>query len=216
MKRRSLIAALGLVSLMYGVGANAQSAAPAPGLNPSTSGVVLVEVANFHCPVCRVVNDHYERIRQSAAQAGVAFHFAPVTWDNHSPWPDRVYYATRDVAPAVAGLVREYLFDGVQRELQRFEDLSQVIAYLERRSVPELALKLDPNFSLANVAQRAATDDTVLSGMKAGRLLVLTHAERVPAFAWVKDGEVIDTVFPAEGEEPHSVVTRVLRKLTPQ
>lgn len=185
-----------------------------PGLPASPSGIVVVELANLHCPRCRLINDHFTRLQQAARDIGQDLRFAPVAWEGQSLWPDRVYYATRDLFPLAEGLVRDAVFDGLQREGMLFETVSQVIAYLERRQVPENALKLEPNFNLAAIAERAGSDDTMLSEAKAGRLVNMSGAVQVPVFVWVKDGQVIKSLSSRDAPEPISLVQLVYRELT--
>ena len=185
-----------------------------PGLPASASGIVVVELANFYCNRCRAVNDHFDRLQQAALAAGHGFRFAPVSWEGQSLWPDRTYYATRDLFPAAESLVRNAMFDGLQREGMLFESVTQVLAYLERRQVPEKALKLDPGFSLAAIAERAGSDDTMVSEAKAGRLVNMSGATEVPVFAWVQDGQVIHTISPRDTAEPIGLVQLVYRELT--
>jgi len=185
-----------------------------PGLPASPSGLVVVELANFYCNRCRAVNDHFDRLQQAARAAGNDFRFAPVAWEGQSFWPDRTYYATRDLFPAAEGLIRNAMFDGIQREGMLFESVSQVIAYLERRQVPEKAMKLDPKFSLAAIAERAVTDDAMLAEAKAGRLVNLSGAEEVPVFVWVQDGQVLKTISPRDAAEPVGLAQLVFRELT--
>jgi hypothetical protein len=185
-----------------------------PGLPASASGIVVVQLANFHCPRCRNVNDHFERLHQAALDAGHDLRFAPVVWEGQSLWPDRVYYATRDLFPQAESLVRDAMFDGLQREGMLFESITQVIAYLERRQIPEKALKVNPQFSLAAVAERAGTDDTMMSEAKAGRLANMSGAEEVPVFVWVQDGQVIKTISPRDAAEPIALVQLTYRELT--
>lgn len=185
-----------------------------PGLQASPSGIVVVELANFYCNRCRSANDHYDRLVQAARAVGHDMRFAPVSWQGQSMWPDRTYYATRDLFPAAEALIRNAMFDGLQREGMLFESISQVVAYLERRQVTENALKLDPKFSLAAIAERAGTDDTMLAEAKAGRLVNLSGAEEVPVFVWVKDGQVIKALSPRDAADPLSLVQLVYRDLT--
>lgn len=184
-----------------------------PGLPASPSGTVLVELVNFHCPRCRTVNDYHDTLSNAARASQMTLRFAPVAWEGQSLWPDRVYYAVRDLYPRVEGLVRDALFDGIQRDGLQFEEVSQVLAYLERRQLPKQAKALDPAFDLLAIADRAVSDITMLSEMKAGRLLNLSGASEVPVFALVRGGEVIDTLSPANATEPAALVQQVLRKL---
>ncbi len=215
MKRRDFMrAGVAAGLLMPTLGAWAQARYNySPGLNASPSGVVVVELANFYCNRCRTANDHFERLQQTARAVGHDFRFAPVSWEGQSLWPDRVYYATRDLFPAAEALVRNAMFDGLQREGMIFESVTQIIAYLERRQVLEAALALDPNFNLAAIAERAATDVTMLAEAKAGRLVNLSGAQEVPVFVWVRDGEVIKTLSPSNAPDAIGLVQMVYREL---
>lgn len=209
MKRRQFLAALGAL----GLAPLASAQQPMPGLPASPSGRVLVELANFHCPRCRQLNDHFDRIHAAAAAQQMSFRFAPLAWEGQSLWPDRVYYAVRDLYPAAEGLVRDLMFDAIQREGQRFEELPQVMAYFERRQLPQRAKALVGTFDLLAVADRAATDVVLLSEMKAGRLADLSGATEVPVFVWVQDGEVVQAVSPADAQEAAPLVQKVIQKI---
>lgn len=185
-----------------------------PGLSASPSGTVIVMLANFYCNRCRQSNDHFERLQFAAREAGHDMRFAPVVWEGQSVWPDRAYYATRDLFPLAEGLVRGAMFDGLQREGMIFESIPQVIAYLERRQVTEKALKLEPNFSLAAIAERAITDDVMVSEAKAGRLVNLSGAEEVPVYTWIKDGQIVKTRSPRDANDVIGLVQLVYRDLT--
>jgi thiol-disulfide isomerase/thioredoxin len=202
--------------LLPAAGAFAQSSQynTSPGLPSSPSGVVVVMLANFFCPRCRTVNDHYDRLLQTAREGGTDMRFAPVSWKGQTLWPDRVYYAARDLYPSTESLIRNAMFDGLQREGMIFESVAQVVAYLERRQVTEAALKLDPNFNLANIAERAAADETMLAEAKAGRLVNMSGAEDVPVFVWLKDGDVIKAISPRDAADPVGLAQRVYRELT--
>lgn len=181
---------------------------------PSGSGIVVVELANLFCDRCRQVNDHYPRLQRAAQAAGIEMRFAPVAWEGQSMWPDRVYYANRDLYPATEHLVRDALFDAIQREGLAFEDLPQVLAYFERKQLNQRGLDLDRNYSLAQVAQRAASDDVLYSEMKAGRLVELSGASEVPIFAWLKNGEVMNALSPRDAADPLALVQLVMRELS--
>lgn len=214
MNRRSLLRLGAACMLMLpAAGAFAQYNT-SPGLPASPSGVVVVMLANFFCPRCRSVNDQYDRLLQAARDGGSDLRFAPVSWKGQTQWPDRVYYATRALYPATESLVRNAMFDGLQREGMIFESVAQVMAYLERRQVQEAAIKIDPNFNLATIAEKAGEDETLLSEAKAGRLVNMSGAEEVPVFAWVQDGNVIKTLSPQDVGDPVGLAQRVYRELT--
>lgn len=215
MNRRQLLQA-GVAGLLMlpAMRVLAQPYNTSPGLSASPSGTVLVELANFYCNRCRAVNDHFERLQRATRDVGHDLRFAPVSWKGQSIWPDRVYYATRDLYPETEGLVRNAMFDGIQREGMAFESLSQVIAYLERRQTTERGLSLNRDFNLAAIAERANQDETMLSVGKAGRLVEMSGAEEVPVFAWVRDGQVIKVISPRDTAEPIGLVQLVYRELT--
>lgn len=218
--RRDLFRIAGSAALMLAAGSAFAQATPAPtvgaalpGAAVSSSGIVVVEVANLYCDRCRQVNDHFPRLQKAAEAAGLELRFAPVSWEGQSVWPDRVYYAARDLYPATAHLIRDMLFDGIQREGMAFENLPQVLAHFERKQLPQRALEFDPNFNLAQVADRAATDDVLYSEMKAGRLVQLSTASEVPVFVWLRDGNVIKALSPRDARDPLALVQLVLREL---
>lgn len=184
-----------------------------PGLAPSPTNVVLLELVNFHCSRCRAVNDYADRLHEAAASVGIDFRVAPVAWERQSLWPDRVFYATRDVFPLAEGLIRTALFDGIQREGMQFENLEQTIAYLERRAIPQRGQSLYTNFSLVPIAERAITEAVLLSEAKAGRLLDMSGAQEVPVFLWIKGGEVVHMVSPQDASEPANLVRLVQQTL---
>lgn len=212
MNRRSFLMT-GAAGLMLPAMSAFAQYSTSPGLPASRSGVVVVMLANFYCNRCRQANDHVERLRDAAQGAGHDLRFAPVTWEGQSVWPDRAYYAARDLFPSTEGLIRSALFDGLQREGMLFDSITQIIAYLERRQVAERALKKDPNFNLAAIAERAIQDDTMVAEAKAGRLVNLSGAEEVPVFVWVQDGQVIKTRSLRETNDVIGLVQLVFRDL---
>lgn len=209
--RRDLFRIAAGTALMLATGASFGQAAPQP---PSSSGVVIVELANLYCDRCRRVNDYFPRLQKLAEEAGMSLRFAPVTWDGQSVWPDRVYYAARDLFPAAESLVRDMLFDGIQREGMAFENLPQVLAYFERKQLTQRALAFDPKFNVAEVAARAAQDDVLNSEVKAARLVVMSAASDVPIFVWLREGEIIKTMSPRDNQDPLALVQLVQREIT--
>lgn len=177
------------------------------------SSVTLVELINFHCSRCRAVNGQFERIEQAARDAGMAVRVGPVAWDTQSLWPDRVYYALRDLYPAVEADVRAVLFDGIQNDGQRFEDITQVMAFLERRKVFERAAQLDASFRSEKVIDYASSNTPLQAEMRAIRLIEHTGATEVPVFVWVKGGKVISSLTPAAASEPGALVQQVIQRI---
>lgn len=214
MNRRQFLSA-GAAGLLMLPAARAFSAEynTSPGLPASPSGVVVVMLANLFCPRCRAVNDQFDRLKQAARDGGNDLRFAPVSWKGQTLWPDRAYYATRDLYPAAEGLIRNAMFDGLQREGMIFEDITQIMAYLQRRQTADDAVKLDPNFNLAAIADRAITDEVMLSEAKAGRLVGMSGAEEVPVFVWVKDGQVVKALSPRDDADPVGLAQRVYSEL---
>ncbi|MFY2597453.1 hypothetical protein ACOTHJ_15185 [Achromobacter xylosoxidans] len=219
MNRRLFLTRTGQLSAALGFGLPALAGAQtrygsSPGQAPSPTNVVLLELINFHCSRCRTVNDHVDRIRVAAGEAGIDFRVAPVAWERQSLWPVRVYYATRDVFPEVEGLVRNAIFEGIQREGMAFENLEQTLAYLERRAIPQRGQALYRNFSLVPIAERAVTEAVLLSDAKAGRLLDMSGAQEVPVFLWIKGGDIVHMVSPQDANDPGSLVRVVVQTLS--
>lgn len=218
MNRRSFLHAAGLSAVGLGLlstplGALAQYSR-SPGMQASPNNTVILELANFNCSRCRAVNDQYQRMHQAAREHGYDMRFAPVVWEQQPLWPDRVYYAFRDLYPEAESLARNALFDGIHREGMRFENLEQVLAYFERRQVPQAALSVYPNFNAAQLAERANSEDVLFSEIKASRLIEQSGAEEVPVFMWVRDGEVIHAITPAEANgDARALVQLVLRTI---
>lgn len=213
MRRRALLQATAAAALGSASGAWAQYSR-SPGLPASPTGVVVVELANFYCNRCRQANDHFDRLQEAARKAGHDFRFAPVSWETQSLWPDRAYYAVRDLYPSAAGLMRHAMFEGLQRDGMLFESITQIAAYLERRQLAEQILQLEPRFNLADLVEKASTDDTLLAEAKAGRLASLSGAEQVPVFVWVRDGELIKTRSSRDAKDVIGLVQLVYQDLT--
>lgn len=184
-----------------------------PGVAPSATGVVVVELANFFCDRCRQVNDHYPRLRRAAQSVGMDLRFASITWETQSPWPSRVYYAARDLYPETEHLVRDMLFDAIHREGLAFENLPQVLSHLERKQLGRRAAEFDKTFNLAQVADRAGTEEVLFSEVKAGRLIEMSGATEVPVFVWVEAAQVTKTISPAQANQPLALVQLVQREI---
>lgn len=214
MNRRDFLRAMSVSVFALALPVQAQYST-APGMASSPTGVSVVFLANFYCNRCRVANDHIDRLRTAANSQGIDFRFAPIAWEGQSIWPDRIYYAAKDLYPAAEGLVRTALFDGLQRDGMLFESLPQVIGYFERRQLPARVRELAPNFSLAALAERASSDAPLLSEVKAGRLADLSGASAVPTFVWVQDGNVTQVLSPANATEPVALIQLVMRALQP-
>lgn len=218
MNRRDFLHALGISGAGLGLlstplGAAAQYSR-SPGMRASPKDIVILELVNFSCSRCRAVNDQYSRLHQTAREHGYDLRFAPVAWEQQSLWPDRVYYAFRDLYPEVEHLARTAIFDGIHREGMRFENLEQVLAYFERRQVPQAALSVYQGFNAAELADRANSDDVILSEVKAARLIEQSGAEEVPVFLWIQGGEIVHAVTPAEANgDPRALVQLVLRTI---
>lgn len=199
MRRRNFLSIAALLLLAPGVSL-AQEAAPK---------IAVVELINFQCPRCRAVNDQYDRLKAAADQAGVDFRVAPVAWSNQSLWPDRVFYAARDLFPGTESLIRDELFGGIQTDGLRFDEVSQVVSYFERRQIERKARAIHPKFNLLDVVDRAITDLPLFSELKALRLAELSGATEVPVFIWIKEGEIIKTISPADAAEANPLVLKV-------
>lgn len=190
-------------------------AAFAQGVPSATEGfTVLVDLFNFRCSRCRMVNDHIGRIYKAATEAGLMIRSAPVAWEGQSLWPNRVFYAVRDLFPEAAQAVRDLLFDGIHREGQLFEELAQVLAYMERNKLDEALTRKVAGFSLVEVADKAASDEPLLSEIKAARLVQMSGATEVPVFVWLSEGQIVKTITPAQASDPISLANYVVGALS--
>lgn len=174
----------------------------------------LVEVFNFRCPRCRAVGDWSSRIEAAAKAAGVLYRPAPIAWTADELWPDRFYYAARDLYPETAPLIREALFNGFHDAGQTYEALANVLAYLESSGTDAKAVTLNRSFNIVRVADRATTDEALYPIAKVVRLLEQTDAEEVPVFIWVQGGSITKAIGPSEASEPAVLARRVIAELS--
>lgn len=203
MLRRNFIAA----------GLGVASASALPIVAQATSRPAVVMLFNFLCPRSRAINERSAAFEQAAAATGVLFRYGPITWADQSLWPDRFYYAARDIYPETEHFVRAVLFDGLQRDGLRFEDLAQVVAYFEQRNAVKAIKARVPTFNMNIVVDRAASDAVLLSEYKATLLLDQTNATEIPVFVWVSDGKVKKTISPTDAAEPQKLAQLVLSQL---
>lgn len=216
MKRRTFFSMAGAgtlaaAALLCAPLASAQQTSP--GLAPSATGIVVVELINLHCARCRAVNEHVPEMEQAARAAGMDYRVAPIAYTDQSAWPDRVYYAARDTFPGSEAIIRKALFDGIQQDGLPFEDLPQVLTYLDSEGVAKKVVEKFPAFKLSDVADFAASNAPLYSEVKAATLAQKSLAQEVPVFLWIKDGKIIDSVTPAAAPEPLDLVRLVLSKL---
>lgn len=217
-RRRLLTLAAGLgIASIGGHAAAAPAYSNSPGLPSSPSGLVVLELANFGCSRCNAVNAHYPRMHRVARDLGVDLRFAPIAWVGQSIWPDRVYYAGRDLYPLAEGHFRDAFFMALHTDGMRFENVDQAQAYLARKQVTEAIKGLYPDFSLEAVIERAKTDDVMISEGKAIRLLEQSAATEMPAFLWITGGEVVHTILAEQvNGDPRALVNLVISTLNKQ
>lgn len=198
----------------YAQTADATQAATTSQPNQVQDPVALVELVNLHCPRCRAVNLQADDIDQAAKAAGITYRVAPLAYTDQSPWPDRVYYAARDLYPGSEAYVRDAMFAGLQDDGESFEDLPQVLTYLQSEGIVDKIKKQFPDFRLSEVETYANTEATLLPEVKASRLVSLSGATQVPVFIWVRDGQVLDVVKPKGADDSaQDVLQPVLQKL---
>lgn len=173
----------------------------------------LVEIFNFRCSRSRGVSDWSSKIQAAATEVGVGYRPAPISWEAQYLWVDRFYYATRELYPEVAQLIRESLFSGIHDTGQAFEDLPQIMAYLQTSKTDVRAAQISKEFNLVDLLDRAQSDDTLYPIAKVVRLLELTNAQEVPIFLWVTGGEIAKVISPSDASEPHTLARRVIAEL---
>lgn len=176
--------------------------------------VTVVQLVNFMCGNSRQVNVQFDRMAMATKAANVGFRFAPVTWDSQSPWPARIYYTIRNLYPAAEPVIRNALFDGMQARGMAFETMSQVMAHLVNSQIDVEATKLEPQFNLATIAAASTSEDIEVSMLRAARLLILSEAQFVPTFVWLKDGEIIKTLAGEAAPNPPALVSLFVKTVT--
>lgn len=177
------------------------------------SGFAIVEIANFECGRCADVNQQFARIEAAARAKKIEVRFAPAAWQGQSLWPDRVYYASRDTFPKVAGIVRDAIYKGIHVQGQPFESLAQVRAYFDQEGILKNALALDPSFNWEAVAKVADSDAPLWSEVKVARLIDEAMIEETPSFIWLGDGKVYKTVTPKQANDAGALVNAVLQAI---
>ena len=180
----------------------------------SSPDIVVVQVANFMCSNSRQVNLQYDRILAACNYAGVGFRFAPVTWQDQSEWPARIYYAVRNLYPKAESVLRDALFDGMQRKGLAFETVSQVMAHLTNNQLDVAATKLEPSFNLATIVQASAKEDIEVSMLRAIRLTALSEVEMLPSFLWIQGGEIIKVLDGNAAPSPANLASLFVKTVT--
>lgn len=163
------------------------------------SRVALVQFINFGCALSLQMNQNYERIRETAASAGVEFRVAPVAWQHQGMWADMVYYAARDLYPGFEIPVRKALFDAFQRDGIRFNDVLQVLVYLRQHPDILYILEKNPGISMQAWQTQAESSEPMVAEYKAIRLLESSGVDQLPAFLWLSDGRIIHREVPKNG-----------------
>ena len=208
MHRRTFLQTLGIGAISTGVLhtplAKAQDITP----------ITVVQLGNFMCSNSRQVNIQTERMQDAAQYAKIGFRFAPVTWEHQSPWPARVYYAARNLYPAAEPIIRDAMFDGMQTRGLAFETMPQVLTYLMNSQLDVEATKRDTQFNLVAIAEAAKHEDIEVSMLRAIRLLMLSEAQILPAFVWLKDGEIVKKLSAEEAPNPTTLVSMFVKSVT--
>jgi hypothetical protein len=190
----------------------ASTSFPAPKAPPKT-GYTIVEIANFQCTRCAGVNTQYSRLRDEAGKKKIDLLFSPAAWQGQSLWPDRVYYAARDLYPRAQDVVRDAIFKGIHQQGQPFEALVQVRAYFEHEKIIEAAQKADKAFDWKQVEAKANSDDPLWAEVRVSKLIDLAFVTQTPAFLWLGDGQLYKAVNPKAVDTAGEVVNLVLQQI---
>lgn len=175
--------------------------------------LTVVELANFYCSRCYAVNAFFGDMQRVSYDAQIDLLFAPMSWNDQSEWPTRVYYAARDVYPRLEPLVRDGIFAGIHQDGLPFESLSQVGAYLDRQGIFEQARVQYPDFDWMRIATVADSDEPMYAQARAVRLVEVSGIEEVPAFLWIGDSRVIRVLAADQLPEPRALSTQILNQL---
>lgn len=169
--------------------------------------VHVVKVLNFSCARSRALEAHDAAIATAVAEGGGQFVFAPVSWGEQSDARDRVYYAARSFGSAIEQRVRAALYAGAQDSGLPFEDIPQVIVWLQQ--------ELGEAFMDWNAIMKGAYDpDTTGAVSRAVRLAVRAGVDGLPAYVFVRGSEPVALLDPeALGTAaPLALKDAVLRK----
>lgn len=174
MIRRSFLKAALLAGALSG---SAWAVSPAPRVD-------VVKIMSLGCPVCRAAEGQDPVMAQTVQGVGGKFVHAPLpTGENDTGARERVYYAARDLDPALGAAVKTSLYKGMQDMSVPLTDYMQVYTWLAQ-DIPQY----EPQFgALFQKAQEPAAG-TSLS--RAARLASSAGVSALPGYVVLVDGQV--------------------------
>lgn len=176
-------------------------------LNTWAEPVYVAKIINFNCPYCRASESHDVAIEKAVSETGGVMVWGPVSPMPESNAKDRVYFSVRDVYPELEAKVRGLLYFGSQDLGQPFEDVPQVLVYLQQ--------ELGQEYDWARIGQYAYSTRVEASIAKAKRLAISASVDHIPAYVFIKKGEVVGLLDNSRQETARAIDLKnaVLEKL---
>lgn len=158
--------------------------------------VFVVKIVNFSCPYCRASESVDDKIRDAAYDSGGDFLYGPITlMKEGSDARDRVYFASVKLDLPETARIRRALYQGVQDEGQMFENIPQVIVYLQR-VLPEV------NVDWNALSLKAISKEITASLQRTKELAVKGSVDQLPAYLLIQEGEVVAILDSSSSDTP--------------
>lgn len=167
----------------------------------------VVEIANFHCPYCFMMEPFSSKIEQAVEEKGGRFVFAPISVGEQGPWGDYVYYALRQYGKGTEAAVRKALFKGGVYMQIGYENPHQALSVIEQ------VLKTLPD-EYDTLLNEVYADSTKASVEKALFLASDAGVNLLPAFILLENNDIVG-VYSRESDDfnQQKLVEKVLNHL---
>lgn len=196
-----------LLVALLGLGLSATGTACFAGDLPPS--FYVVEIANFACSHCRIMDAELPALQAATEKAGGKFDFAPVVWGDSPAARDYVYYASRVQGAEFSNQVRTELFKAVQDQGLNFDSTHQAVEWL-RASLPGL-----PAGTYAQLEQDAENPDIgQLAEAKAEHLADTSGVSMTPTYIFVQAGKIVTTVGYDDSQSTQALESRVLSTIS--
>lgn len=160
------------------------------------SPVYVVKIVNFSCPYCRASESIDDKIKEAAYEVGGDFLYGPITLIKEgSDARDRVYFASVKLDLPDTTKIRRALYQGAQDEGQMFENVPQVIVYLQR-VLPDAAIDWN------TLSVKAVSKEVSSSLQKTKELAVKGSVDQLPSYLLIQEGEVVAILDSSSSDTP--------------